>query len=69
MLQHTRNCDIRLAGPPTSREVLEQNAQAAAADSRRQITHHQRDDNRRPGHDSAFLRMKIKKNKHFDRST
>ncbi|QNJ20264.1 hypothetical protein SynA1825c_01963 [Synechococcus sp. A18-25c] len=49
--------------------MLEQNAQAAAADSRRQITHHQRDDNRRPGHDSAFLRMKIKKNKHFDRST
>ena len=70
MLQHSRNCDTRLAGfARTTRDGLVQDRQAPVAEPPLHRTPHQRGCNGRPSHDSAFLRMKIKKNKHFDQPT
>ena len=69
MLQHSQNCDTSLAGfAHTTRDGQKQDRQAPVAEPLLHRTPSQRGCNGRPSHDSVFLRMKIKKNKHFDHS-
>jgi len=70
MLQHSQNCDTSLAGfAHTTRDGQKQDRQAPVAEPLLHRTPHHRGCNGRPNQDSAFLRMKIKKNKHFNHQT